>query len=410
MIALMDRAVYFWFFRFLKVGNMKVIRKKSLKNKLKRVALDTKFSRSIYSNREFTEILNYERVRADRIGSVFSVTLFSSEDLYKTKNYFNHFITELKTQIRLIDHAGWYDKDYVAVLLPETDADGAVILGNKIINNIDFVNGNDSAFEVYTYPDNWLEKGVNTLSEKSSKEKRNKGMNISARIEDLFTIKMPVWKRVLDIAGSSLGLLAASPLFLFLGLYIKAVSPGPVFYNQKRVGYRGREFNFWKFRTMKVDNSVSSHSNYFKELINSDKPMEKLDEKRDPRIILGGKVIRKSCIDELPQLWNVLKGEMSLVGPRPCIPYEAEEYLRWHTYRFDVVPGLTGLWQVSGKNKLSFREMISLDIYYSRNLSLLLDLKIISVTIPAIIMMILEAVFKKFNIEKKTDGRLESLT
>lgn len=137
--------------------------------------------------------------------------------------------------------------------------------------------------------------------------------------------------------------------------------------------------------------------------------MEKLDDKKDPRIIFGGKVIRKSCIDELPQLWNVLKGDMSLVGPRPCIPYEAEEYLRWHTHRFDIVPGLTGLWQVSGKNKLSFRKMISLDINYSKNLSLLLDLKIILMTIPAIIIMVLEAAFKKINIKSEENERVESL-
>ena len=388
---------------------MKVKSKKSLKGKLKPAALNTKFSRSIYSNKEFTEIINYERIRADRNGSVFSVTLFSSNELYKTPKNLNLFISELKTHVRLIDHTGWYDKDYIAVLLPDTDAGGAVILGNKIINNIDFINGTSSPFEVYTYPDNWLEHGVNNLSGKMLGEKRKNGLNISACIESVFTKKIPVWKRVLDITGSSVGLLISFPLFLIIGLYIKLVSPGPVFFKQIRIGYNGVPFNFWKFRTMKVNNNVSSHSNYYKELITSNKPMKKLDDKKDPRIIFGGKIIRKSCIDELPQLWNILKGEMSLVGPRPCISYEAEAYLRWHTHRFDIIPGLTGLWQVSGKDKLSFREMISLDIIYSQNLSLFLDLEIILITIPAIIMMILEAVVKKINIKKTDDERLESL-
>jgi lipopolysaccharide/colanic/teichoic acid biosynthesis glycosyltransferase len=117
--------------------------------------------------------------------------------------------------------------------------------------------------------------------------------------------------------------------------------------------------------------------------------MEKLDE-YDPRIIPGGRILRKLAIDELPQIFNVLRGEMSLVGPRPCIPYEADEYERWHTHRFTILPGLTGLWQVSGKNKLTFAEMIRLDIAYERSMSLWIDLWIIIRTIPTVIGLGLE--------------------
>jgi len=375
---------------------MKIKKKKVIKNKIDHGALSSKFSNGIYSNNEFKEIVNYERIRADRNGSVFSVTLFSSEDLYKTKKNLNHFISELKNHVRLIDHTGWYDKDYIAVLLPETDTEGASILGNKIVSNIDFIDGDVSAFKVYSYPDNWLEHGVNNLSVKKAKEKRNKSLNISACIEAIFTKKIPVWKRVLDITGSSLGLIIASPIFLILSLYIKIVSPGPIFFKQLRVGYKGKTFNFWKFRTMKHDNNQSFHGKHSQSFIkNGDIPMEKLDD-HDPRIYLGGKVIRKACIDELPQLWNILKGDMSLVGPRPCIPYEAEEYLRWHTHRFDVVPGLTGLWQVSGKNKLTFKQMIRLDINYSNNLALWNDIRIIFATPVAILVMVIEAAFNKY--------------
>ena len=123
--------------------------------------------------------------------------------------------------------------------------------------------------------------------------------------------------------------------------------------------------------------------------------MEKLDRDRDPRIIPGGRVLRKACLDELPQLFNVLRGEMSLVGPRPCIPYEAEEYLRWHTHRFDILPGMTGLWQVSGKNKLSFEQMIRLDIAYTNRMSPMQDLKILLLTLPTVIGLVLEAGVKK---------------
>ena len=124
--------------------------------------------------------------------------------------------------------------------------------------------------------------------------------------------------------------------------------------------------------------------------------MEKLDEAGDARIIPGGRMIRRACIDEFPQLLNVLRGEMSLVGPRPCLPYEAEEYLRWHTYRFDVLPGMTGAWQVSGKNKLTFKQMIRLDIRYCNSMSLWLDLKVLLLTGPTILGMIAESVAKRW--------------
>jgi len=219
-------------------------------------------------------------------------------------------------------------------------------------------------------------------------------------VEFFFVDKVPVWKRALDIVGSLSLLVLASPVFLLLALYIKIVSPGPVFFKQTRVGYKGVPFMFWKFRTMKHGNNQGFHGKHAQSFILSgDVPMDKLDN-HDPRIIPGGRAIRKSCIDELPQLWNVLRGDMSLVGPRPCIPYEAQEYLRWHTHRFDVLPGLSGLWQVSGKNKLTFKQMIRLDIAYCRNMSLLNDLSIILRTPFAIAKMVLESLQSKYN-EKK---------
>jgi lipopolysaccharide/colanic/teichoic acid biosynthesis glycosyltransferase len=126
-------------------------------------------------------------------------------------------------------------------------------------------------------------------------------------------------------------------------------------------------------------------------------------DSHDSRIIFGGKVLRKSCIDELPQLWNILLGNMSLVGPRPCIPYEAHEYLRWHTHRFDTMPGLSGLWQISGKNKLTFKQMIRLDIAYCDNITLLGDLQIIIKTPFAILKMVFESVLSKVVKKVETD-------
>jgi lipopolysaccharide/colanic/teichoic acid biosynthesis glycosyltransferase len=249
-------------------------------------------------------------------------------------------------------------------------------------------------FDVYSYPENWI------FSDKDRQtEPVGRGIgydSIRESIEFLFVERVPTWKRVLDICGASVLLLLTAPLFLLLSLYIKIVSPGPVFFKQTRIGYKGLPFEFWKFRTMKRDNNQAFHGNHAHNFITSgDVPMEKLDAV-DPRIIVGGRIIRKSCMDELPQLWNVLKGDMSLVGPRPCIPYEAKEYLRWHTHRFDVLPGLSGLWQVSGKNKLTFKQMVRLDIAYCYNVSLLNDLIILLLTPFAILKMCIEAAGNRF--------------
>ena len=197
-------------------------------------------------------------------------------------------------------------------------------------------------------------------------------------------VPVPAWKRVLDVVC----ILMAAPLVLPVGLLIAAVikigSRGPVFFRQERVGYRGRRFLCLKFRTMVVDADTSLHQGHWNQLINSNVPMRKMDLQGDPRLIPGGWLLRVSGLDELPQVINVFRGDMSLVGPRPCIPYEYEKYLTWQLERFNTLPGLTGLWQVSGKNRTTFVEMMHLDIQYVRTKTLWLDLKIIAMTIPAL--------------------------
>jgi lipopolysaccharide/colanic/teichoic acid biosynthesis glycosyltransferase len=194
----------------------------------------------------------------------------------------------------------------------------------------------------------------------------------------------------MDVVGTLFALIVLSPVMVLVAVIIKIVSPGPVFFKQQRVGYMGEKFTMWKFRTMKVDTDAAAHQLYLAKLINvaahndesSTKPMTKLDGKLE--MIPFGKILRQTCIDELPQLINVLRGEMSLVGPRPPIPYEVKEYLHWHKGRIDAVPGMTGLWQVSGKNRLTFKEMTCLDIQYWRKKSLWLDIKILLMT-PGVI-------------------------
>jgi exopolysaccharide production protein ExoY len=195
---------------------------------------------------------------------------------------------------------------------------------------------------------------------------------------------LPLWKRVLDVGI----ILIMFPAVLFFGvlvaILVKCGSPGPIFFRQQRVGYKGRHFTCYKFRTMQVNAETDTHRSYTQQLINGDAPMTKLDAKKDSRLIPLGAPLRASGLDELPQLLNVLRGEMSMVGPRPCIPYEFEVYNTWQRRRFDATPGLTGLWQVSGKNRTTFKEMIELDIRYSEQKSLWLDVRIIFKTVPAL--------------------------
>ncbi len=169
-----------------------------------------------------------------------------------------------------------------------------------------------------------------------------------------------------------------------MALLVVCGSRGPILFRQRRVGYKGREFTCFKFRTMKVDAETACHREHFRHLMEAEVPMTKLDARKDPRLAPLGALLRTTGLDELPQLINVLRGEMSLVGPRPCIPYEYENYKPWQRRRFEAVPGLTGLWQVSGKNRTTFNEMMHLDIEYSERTSLGLDLKIIVKTLPAL--------------------------
>jgi lipopolysaccharide/colanic/teichoic acid biosynthesis glycosyltransferase len=198
------------------------------------------------------------------------------------------------------------------------------------------------------------------------------------------------WKRILDTLLIWLALPFLIPLALLVAMLIRCGSRGPILFRQERVGYQGRRFLCFKFRTMFVDADTNAHQGHLQQLMSSDAPMMKMDAKGDSRIVPFGVLLRASGLDELPQLINILQGEMSLVGPRPCLPYEYDQYLPWQKERFGTAPGLTGFWQVSGKNKTTFVEMIQLDIRYAKNKTLWWDLKIILMTIPALIIQMLE--------------------
>jgi len=195
----------------------------------------------------------------------------------------------------------------------------------------------------------------------------------------------PRWKRLMDIAFVLLASPFWLPLMIVIACCIKIVSPGCVFFYQERIGLNGRSFRLFKFRSMKVNVETSSHEKYCENLFQADRPMTKLDAAGDPRIIPLGKLLRASGLDELPQIFNVLRGEMSLVGPRPCTPTEFSRFEPSAQERFNALPGLTGYWQVNGKNKTTFKEMIAMDIHYAQSLSPGLDLSIILRTIPTLI-------------------------
>ena len=196
-------------------------------------------------------------------------------------------------------------------------------------------------------------------------------------------------KRAVDIVSSLFVMTIGAPLFIFLAAAVKFSSPGPIFFRQVRIGKDGEPFVFYKFRSMRHNNDDAAHRDFAREFINGESA-ESRDRTvfkmvRDPRITAIGRFLRRSSLDELPQFYNVLRGEMSLVGPRPPISYELDHYQDWHRDRLKVKPGLTGLWQVSGRSGVGFDEMVMLELYYIGHWNLKLDLKIMARTLPVMV-------------------------
>jgi lipopolysaccharide/colanic/teichoic acid biosynthesis glycosyltransferase len=328
----------------------------------------------------------------------------------------------LANRIRSTDEVGWFDSKHIGVILPYTSTGGAHKLADDICKAITS-KASPLEYIVYTYPSNWFSNGSghpaqSNIVDLSAERKTTTSQGLSAlakhiergscmlgtqllsidtngscgafakAIEPFFLQPLPVGKRAVDVVCASFGLVVLSPLLLLVALIIKIVYGGPVIFKQQRVGYAGRVFTMWKFRTMKHSTENSIHQQYMSRLINganneaSDRPMTKLDRKLP---LTGfGKILRATSVDELPQLINVLCGEMSLIGPRPPINYEVEDYSLWHYGRFEGVPGMSGLWQVSGKNRLTFLDMVRLDIQYVRKISLSSEVMILLKTPLAI--------------------------
>ena len=370
----------------------------------------------LYSRSFFLVRLKEERERSKRIGNPFSLIIVDVDGMSKALNgkakrstsriHQKKLVEGLVRQSRKIDIKGWLDLKRVGILMPETKKIGALEFKVKICRQIrqdrpgaeklslkEFIqvstfgdgspDGNGSSLNQYNGEGDW-----------SSLEDEDNAVYTDILSRNLSSLFMRSVKRIFDIVGSLFGIILASPLMLIIAVLIKLNSPGPVLFRQERFGFLGRRFTFLKFRSMVTNADQTIHESYVTDLINGQhgkinrgttgRPLYKMND--DPRITPIGYILRKTSLDELPQLFNILKGEMSLVGPRPPIPYEVEKYKLWHWGRFfEVKPGLTGLWQVSGRSKTSFDDMVRLDLRYGDNWSLWLDIKIIFKTFHAVL-------------------------
>ena len=390
---------------------------------------------SLLPTDQFQTLILHECARCDRNAHVFSLIHIDLRSMGQDRNQHRRQAARdlsrtLIRRMRTTDEIGWLDENTIGVFLPETEIDGARSLARDACQGF--------SYQIYTYP--WLsdihdhldsggprstdridgdrissgpsgadedeptayqQEGSGEESSGAEEVLQERGASIMPIVELVMPPGAPFWKRTYDLLGSAILLTALSPVFAAVTLYIKIVSKGPVFFRQERVGYLGKPFTMLKFRTMKVgSDNISVHKTYFKELIHSeDMAMTKLDNGDDDRLIPLGKILRRSCVDELPQLINVFKGDMSLVGPRPCLDYEAQDYSLWQRKRFNTIPGLTGLWQVSGKNRLTFKEMMRLDVRYTTRKNAAMDLIISLRTIPAILGQVRDAIQEKYSTE-----------
>jgi len=343
-------------------------------------------SADVLSRDQFLAQLHREKRRADRSRAPLSLVVMHF-DVHGDLDEQDHrdILTDLSLGARETDVFGCLGHGVAAFLLPYSGSEAANEFSRLIIRRADTP---AARVQGASYPDPAFESLLNDVLAKvetgpvaPASSRRKNGLSLGL-------------KRTLDILGSAALLVLVSPLMLVTAIAVKLTSPGPVIFRQMRIGRGGHPFPFYKFRSMRQDNDDSVHREYVKSLIqgrhneinegDADKPVYKM--RSDARITGIGRIIRRTSIDELPQLFNVLKGDMSLVGPRPPIAYEIENYQSWHMRRLqEVRPGITGLWQVEGRSKTTFDEMVRLDLRYIRNWSLWLDIRILLKTVLVVI-------------------------
>jgi len=340
----------------------------------------------LFYDSDFFNQLRLEKLRAQRSKSTLSIILLTLDKETEGESVnMNEILGVVRSNTRDTDTSGFVNHKTIGILLPDTDDNGAKKICSKLING-----NKNPRFSTTTssYPDHIFESLATTGS-----------IRPNAFPFELENTTGPSWfklllKRAVDIVGSIIGIVTLMPVMLFTALAIKVTSPGPVIFKQIRLGKQGTPFTFYKFRSMHVNMDDQIHRDYIRDFIkghhekvnqgDAEEPLYKI--KSDPRITRIGRFIRKTSIDELPQFFNVLKGDMSLVGPRPPLPYEAEKYESWHLRRIlEMKPGITGLWQVEGRSKTGWDDTVRLDIRYIKKWSLIFDLKILFKTIKVVL-------------------------
>lgn len=353
--------------------------------------LDSSGQQGVFDEKTFRFVLRRERSRSDRTGRPFSLVVLHLPK-HRSKSSDRWLLNALARRIRITDMIGWVGPASLGVLLPETSTDGAVAFLEKIIPIISDA-GSVPGIKVHTYPEDKQAGGAGERPIAGGRVAEfipGSAAESNLFFADILAVSPPLAVRFVERAVAGLALLVLSPMFLLIALIIKLSSSGPVFFRQERIGQKGQTFYCYKFRTMRLHSETQTHEDYFSYLMKNSVPMKKLDNNGDSRIFPAGRLLRASSLDELPQLINIFKGQMRIVGPRPCTPHEFEQYLPWHRYRVDAPPGLTGLWQVSGKNKTTFAEMMRLDLRYIRERSVWMDLWIIFKTVPVTIGLFFE--------------------
>lgn len=344
-----------------------------------------------YSEEIFQDILCRERKRAERSGRPFLLMLLDVEKIIQKSNgagICKKIVSQLGNHTREIDIKGWFtERAVIGVIFTETGEHDHDFIIDRITQRV----RNSLFYVIESQYFNTMKISFKWFPDENSEDEKAYEPNplfypdlLEKAVHKVFARYI---KRLIDILGSLTGLIIFSPLFFIIPILIKLTSRGPIFYRQARLGMFGETFTFLKFRSMYVDNDDSIHRQYIKQLIDhkndtcgtNDTAQEEVFKiQDDPRVTLIGRFLRKTSLDELPQFINVLRGDMSLVGPRPPIPYEYDDYKLWHMRRvIEVKPGITGFWQVEGRSSTSFDEMVRLDLKYIREWSLWLDLKIL---------------------------------
>ncbi len=346
----------------------------------------------------FLQALCLERKRAERSRKLFVLMLLETGKSVQNgdgNNAVNQMVSAVFSSIRETDIAGWYKETstVLGVIFAELGAAGKQSILGVLRTKV------TTALQSRLKTEELSHTHISFYCFPEDREDHDTGFAASAKLypdlaqRDDATKVSRVIKRAIDVLGSSMALIILSPIFLAIAAAIKLSSPGPVLFRQKRIGQYGIPFTFLKFRSMYCVNDSQVHIEYVRRFIAGDVNSGKSEADgkivykltTDPRVTRVGSFLRKTSLDEFPQIFNVLKGEMSLVGPRPPIPYELEVYDIWHRRRLvEVKPGITGLWQVNGRSRLRFDDMVRLDLRYARAWSLWLDVKILLRTPQAV--------------------------